>query len=77
MSIFNSVFSIVQSHCHEQSVNGDALFSIIANDAGIPEHKVHFYLDCLDQIGVISYCAAEKKITLTKKGGRVKRIFPN
>jgi predicted transcriptional regulator len=71
MSTFNKVFSTVQQHCLlHGSVSGNQDFRSIALQLAITVERLHFYLDCLQETGVIRYSAQNKTIELTEKGSK-------
>ena len=77
MNNFNTVFTVVKKRCLEkETVSGGEQFQMIASEIGISLERLHFYLDCLEQTGVIQYSPQKKSITLTKKGISVEKVFP-
>lgn len=77
MSKFNSVFTIVQEHCKKDSLLHKDGMKNVAAKAGITEERLHFYLDCFKDVGVITYCTTKRQVHLTEKGQMTTRIFPN
>jgi predicted transcriptional regulator len=77
MSSFNKVFGVVQKHCMETNqVAGIDALKAISSEVGIPLDRLHFYLECLHEVGVIRYSGKDKTISLTAKGVKAIRVFP-
>jgi hypothetical protein len=77
MNNFNKVFTTVQRSCTEKgAIEGGNQFQKLAMEVGLPLDRLHFYLDCLNEVGVINYTSRKKAISLTEKGTKVERIFP-
>jgi predicted transcriptional regulator len=77
MSSFNRIFDAVKKHCEDNgAVTGNSQLRKIAGDAGVTIDRLHFYLECLQETGVIQYNSVEKKVRLTEKGIKALRIFP-
>ncbi len=77
MNNFNRVFWAVQKHCKERgSVSGDVQFQKIAEDLGISGERLHYFLDCIAETGVIKYLPENKTVLLTEKGRNALRVFP-
>jgi predicted transcriptional regulator len=76
MSNFNKIFALVKKHCIGGSLHPDETkFEEIASEAGVTFERLHFYLDCLQEIGMLRYDKKNRKISLTSKGEKAKRIF--
>jgi len=77
MSNFNKIFAAVKKQCHEEGcINGNNHFEKIASEANVSLERLHFYLECLNDIGVIQYSSENKSILMTDKGKKAGRIFP-
>jgi predicted transcriptional regulator len=77
MSSFNRIFDAVKKHCEDSgAVTGNNQLQKIAGEAGVTIDRLHFYLECLQETGVIKYNATEKTVTLTEKGAKALRVFP-
>ena len=77
MSNFNKIFGIIKKHHSESGpIVGEAQIQKIAADTNISLERLHFYLECLEQTGVILYSQENKSIDLTEKGLKAHRVFP-
>lgn len=78
MNNFNNILGLVQKHCNDNTkICGEAQFQKIAGEAGVTLERLHFYLDCLHNIGLLDYEQEARKISLTDKGKNAKYVFPN
>jgi predicted transcriptional regulator len=78
MNNFNKILVLVQNHCHDHhEICSEEKFEKIAGEAGVSLERLHFYLDCLQDIGLIRYIQDGRKISLTSKGVKAKYVFPN
>ncbi len=69
MPDLNKVFSVIQAAClANEKIEGIAALQRVADELAIEMDRLHFCLDCIQQIGLIVYDAAEKRVTLTAKG---------
>ena len=76
MNNFNKIFATVQKQCEKQgSVIGSDQFQKMAAETGISIERLHFYLDCLEQTGLIRYSGGKRSIELTEKGANTQNVF--
>jgi predicted transcriptional regulator len=79
MNNFNKIFEIVKEKCRESesdSISGIDQYRKIAGEAGISLERLHFYLECIEHIGVIKYSPESRAITVTSKGKEAIVVFP-
>ena len=77
MSNFNRIFAAVKKHCNDHgTLAGNEHLQKIASETDITIDRLHFYLECLHETGVIQYVPGKKSITLTEKGRKALRVFP-
>jgi predicted transcriptional regulator len=77
MNNFNKVFDVVKNRCTTTGkISGDNKLQEIAAEVGVSTDRLHFYLDCLQETGVIKYIPQKRSISLTEKGIQAQRVFP-
>jgi hypothetical protein len=75
MSEFNRLFIVIKANCERQkSLAEISCFGKIANESGIPVEKLNFYLDKLQQLGLIRYSIPDQYIYLTAFGKKQKQL---
>jgi hypothetical protein len=77
MSIFNTIFLAVREYCNRipDSRPEISCFEEIAAKAHIPIENLEFYLDTLQNLGLIKYSWEKKTIRLTAFGKKQERLF--
>ena len=76
MNNFNEVFAAVKEVCGTSGVIEDTeCFRSITKKTGIQPHRLIFYLDTLESIGLIKYNADRNYIKLTEYGMLKKKLF--
>ncbi len=75
MNNFNSVFMAIKARFNNDEISVDGGFEDIARDAKVPEHSIEFYLNCLSDIGLITYSKPNRRITLTELGKKRDGLF--
>jgi predicted transcriptional regulator len=78
MNNLNKIFGLVQEMCESDSVvESPKKFQQVAAEAGVTVERLHFYLECLQEIGLVTYSTKRKTIILTEKGKTARYVFPN
>ena len=77
MNTFNDVFVAVKKYCDTDAGSKDVkdCFGFIAFNANVPPDNLDFYLNVLQDLGLIKYSRADKTIHLTGFGKMQKRLF--
>jgi len=77
MSIFNTIFLAVREYCNRIPVPLPEMncFEEIAARACVPVDNLEFYLDTLQNLGLIKYSWEKKTIRLTAFGKKQERLF--
>jgi len=76
MKNFNAVFLVVKKYCGESGITGDvACFEAIARELDIPVTAVDFYLNALQDLGLVRYSLHEGYIKITPFGQRQEKLF--
>ena len=73
---FNNVFQAVKKYCeNEPCDDDDTIFENIALDANVSLFRMQYYLDILQNLGLIHYSFDTNSISLTAFGKRQKGLF--
>lgn len=77
MNNYDVIFTIVKKHCKQRGAQDRNCFDKITSEIEFSTDMKHvdFYLDSLQNMGLISYSEFEKSIFLTDKGKRTELIF--
>jgi len=76
MTIFNTIFLEVKQYCYEAGMEPDEdCFKTIAERANIPIEQLDFFLNTLQDIGIIKYSWEDKSIYMTSFGKKQERLL--
>ena len=77
MNNLNKIFGLVQKHCGNNApLKGNSKLQAIASEVGVSSDRLHFYLECLHEIGLVIYEPDSRVISLTEKGAKARYVFP-
>jgi len=76
MNNFNLVLDTIRQHCKEVNVPDQECFGVVQEQMDIKdEYLLHFYLDFLQDLGLITYNDQSKLIILTERGKHTDQLF--
>lgn len=76
MNIFNIVLAAIRRKCQLTNVPYSDCFDYIKNETEAQYHEnLDFYLDFLQDLGLIKYDVSEKIILLTERGRNTETLF--
>jgi hypothetical protein len=76
MNIFNVVLAAIRLRCAQTDVPYADCFDFIKEKIDVKYHEnLDFYLDFLQDLGLIKYSIADRHITLTARGRATETLF--
>ncbi|GAA4460527.1 hypothetical protein GCM10023093_03320 [Nemorincola caseinilytica] len=76
MNVFNIVLAIIRRRCVHVNVPYDGCLDDIRSEIDAMYHEnIDFYLDFLQDLGLIKYNMQEKAISLTERGRYTETLF--
>lgn len=75
MNAFNSVFLAIKECCNNVNCGGKDCLAEVSYRSGVPLDRLNFYLNILQDLGLIKYSWDDKTIHLTGFGKMQERLF--